>query len=127
MNGSTPSGRSRSVSCADAPGRVLTLDEISALDSYQNRGWFHPLTCGGNRSDNLHRAVRIKYALADDGALTPTATQWVCLACGYTQSYEHPNVDDLIEAGKIESFYPLSAARKPEAEDTQPSEAEATS
>lgn len=45
---------------------------VTALNRYQRLGRYHPYSCGECRRD-----------------LEATPEGWVCLACGYTQSWAH--------------------------------------
>lgn len=52
----------------------FTPDQVTALNTYQHNGQFHPFTCG---NDSSHRV------------LLATENGWVCEDCGYTQLWAH--------------------------------------
>lgn len=59
-----------------------TQEQVDALNRFQQRGDFHPFTCGsGRRTDECH---------ADgEGVLLATTEGWVCPFCSYTQRWAH--------------------------------------
>jgi hypothetical protein len=52
----------------------FTEDQVRELNAYQDRGEFHPFTCG---TDSNHPN------------LVATANGWICTACAYTQNWAH--------------------------------------
>jgi hypothetical protein len=57
----------------------MTDAEITILNKFQKSGKFHPLTCGGNRTDKNH--------LDGEGILVATKEGWVCPYCDYKQPF----------------------------------------
>lgn len=65
---------------------VFTADEVAQLKEWQANPKVHPLTCGGNRSDEAHRY----YAEENDedmGQLIPTPRGLLCPVCDYRQTH----------------------------------------
>ncbi len=50
---------------------------------------YHPFTCGGDRSDEVHVDVANKRGDRDFGLLIATTEGWVCPACSYRQAWAH--------------------------------------
>jgi hypothetical protein len=55
----------------------FTLEQVERLNQWQFSGSFHPYTCGGERTDELH--------LDGEGVLMATTEGWQCPYCNYTQ------------------------------------------
>jgi hypothetical protein len=66
-----------------------TLEEVAALNDYQQNGRFHPFTCGNDRSDDVHVAYAALHRDRDLGLLVATAGGWHCPVCGYFQNWAH--------------------------------------
>ena len=65
-----------------------SIEQVGALNRWQNTGRVHPFTCGGDRGDDAH----IRYADAhggDFGQLVATVNGWFCPVCSYTQKWAH--------------------------------------
>lgn len=59
-----------------------TKEQVDALNRYQEKGMFHPFTCGsGNRTDEKH--------LDGEGILLATVNGWMCPYCDYKQDWAH--------------------------------------
>lgn len=58
-----------------------TMEQVAALQAYQDAGYVHPFTCG-KRDD--HPDIG-----GDRGVLTPTIGGWICQFCDYTQDWAH--------------------------------------
>jgi len=57
----------------------MTDEQIQDLNDWQKNPLFHPLTCGGNRTDEKH--------LDGEGVLVATKEGWVCPYCDYKQPF----------------------------------------
>lgn len=68
---------------------IWTRTQVALLESRQNNSMLHPYTCGGNRSDALHKAQAEEDGDHDTGILIPTVRGWVCPACDYRQFWSH--------------------------------------
>jgi hypothetical protein len=55
---------------------------VAKLNASRQRGFVHPFTCGGNRSDEAHRMCQ-----RDAGQLAATTGGWVSPVCGYRQDW----------------------------------------
>lgn len=53
--------------------------------AFQSRLDVHPLTCGGNRTDDAHRAYQKEHG-GDFGQLVAVEGGWRCPVCGYFQA-----------------------------------------
>lgn len=67
---------------------IWTDEQVAALNAYQDRKDVHPFTCGGDRSDEAHKAVQEAHG-GDLGQLVATRQGWVCNACDYRQLWAH--------------------------------------
>ncbi len=65
----------------------FSSDQLRALNQSQRSGRFHPLTCGGSRSDSAHRVYAAAHNDPDYGVLVATDEGWKCPVCGYSQSW----------------------------------------
>ncbi|UZF95790.1 hypothetical protein [Bosea sp. NBC_00550] len=65
-----------------------TDEQVSALNLFQVETRFHPFTCGGDRTDDAHRAYQAEQG-GDLGQLVATNDGWVCPVCGYRQQWAH--------------------------------------
>jgi hypothetical protein len=63
-----------------------TPEQVKALNEYQEGGWMHPFTCGGNNRDANH--------LDGEGILVATVYGWVCPYCDYEQDWAHDFMTD---------------------------------
>lgn len=61
-------------------------EQVEALNRFQQSMVFHPFTCGGNRSDEKHKAYQKEHG-GDFGQLVATEKGWICPSCGYTQDW----------------------------------------
>lgn len=66
-----------------------TDEQVRALNEYQRKGQFHPMTCGGNRSDAAHKQYATEHNEPDLGLLVATNDGWKCPVCDYTQNWTH--------------------------------------
>lgn len=57
----------------------FTVEQVSALNEYQDRGNFHPFTCGPCRD-----VLGTRY---DERKLIATIDGWVCATCDTTQDW----------------------------------------
>jgi hypothetical protein len=62
---------------------------VAALNRWQAAGFVHPFTCGGERSDAVHRYYALAQGQGDRGILVATRDGWVCPACDYRQDWAH--------------------------------------
>lgn len=70
----------------------FTLEQISALNAYQQAGYVHPFTCGTTNPD----------CRAD---LVATASGWICpMGCGYTQDWCYVGMDQWIPINPLETL-----------------------
>jgi hypothetical protein len=60
----------------------FTVEQVEALNRYQQEQWMHPFTCG-NR-DEGHGEL-----WGDTGTLIATVRGWVCLFCDCTQEWAY--------------------------------------
>src|ERR1022692_2872373 len=75
----------------EAPSTVITMleiikapwtpEQVKALNEYQEGGWFHPFTCGGDNRNKKH--------LDGEGALVAAVYGWVCPYCDYEQDWAY--------------------------------------
>jgi hypothetical protein len=63
---------------------IFTPDEVKSLNEYQQAGYFHPFTCGGNRTDEKH--------LDGEGILVATENGWECPYCSFRQDWAHESM-----------------------------------
>lgn len=68
---------------------IWTPEQVAALEARQADGMQHPYTCGGDRSDALHKAQAEEDGDDDTGILIPTVCGWICPACEYRQFWSH--------------------------------------
>jgi hypothetical protein len=66
-----------------------TDEEVAALNRCQHDPERHPFTCGGNRSDEAHKAYAATHGDFDYGILVAENNGWKCPVCGYKQDWAH--------------------------------------
>lgn len=66
---------------------IWTPEQVEMLKARQDSP-MHPYTCGGDRSDKLHRAIAEEDG-TEPGQLYPTVRGWKCPACDYRQFWAH--------------------------------------
>ena len=67
--------------------RPLESEEsIASRQKSQNRTDRHPLTCGNNRTDELHRKYQLEHSNEDFGKLIAVQGGWKCPVCDYFQN-----------------------------------------
>lgn len=73
MQGKEPKGAS------EVNQATWTEEQVKLLNEYQQRGEFHPYTCGNS---NCRRDY-------PDAVLIATAEGWICSHCPYRQNWAH--------------------------------------
>ena len=66
---------------------IWTPEQVEMLKARQDSP-MHPYTCGGDRTDELHRAIAEEDG-TEPGQLYPTVRGWKCPACDYRQFWAH--------------------------------------
>lgn len=59
----------------------FTDKQVEQLNRYQQSNFFHPFTCGGDRTDESH--------LDGEGVLVAENSGWKCPYCPYRQDWAH--------------------------------------
>lgn len=90
-----------------------TSEHIAQLNAGQQDRRFHPLTCGGNRGDDAHRAYALEHGDRDWGLLVATADGWACPVCDYRQPFDasppppsDPFISHLEHASEVVAKWP---------------------
>lgn len=66
----------------------FSVKQVAALNKWQNLGYVHPFTCGGDRGDAAHKEYQFRNG-GDFGQLIATESGWICPVCGDTQNWAH--------------------------------------
>lgn len=66
-----------------------TVEQVAALNRWQNTGHVHPFTCGNDRMDAAHVTYQAGHPDQDFGQLVASIHGWFCPVCSYRQDWAH--------------------------------------